>query len=383
MPESIPHVLILGGGFGGLATATEIRKSFSSSQVKITVIDKKDWFMVGFAKLWIIRGTRNFEDSIGFLNNLSKKGINFVKDEILGIDCQNKKVETKNKTFSYDYLVVAMGASLSPQNIPGLYEYGLNLYDHDQLKKINQKLRSFKSGKIAIVISSMPYKCPPAPFEAGLLIDSLLRENGARDSVQIHFYSPAPVTLPVAGTAISQKILDLINSRKIEFHGTSKVKSVTQNKIEFEQRKESFDLLLAVPPHVAPKVIYEAGLAERGGFIPIDRNCKTRYEDVYAVGDVTTLTVDDKIAIPKAGVFAEGEGSIVAKTIISKIQENEKNYLFDGKGACFIESGNQTASLIEVDMFAKPKPLTNLTESTKKHLEEKFQFEKERLEKWL
>ena len=78
----IPHVVILGGGFGGLAAANELRNSLSTSQVKITIIDKKDWFMVGFAKLWIMTGTRTFDDSIGSLNELSKKGIDFLKDEI-------------------------------------------------------------------------------------------------------------------------------------------------------------------------------------------------------------------------------------------------------------------------------------------------------------
>ncbi len=81
--------MILGGGFGGLSAANELRNSLSSSQVTITVIDKKDWFMVGFAKLWIITGTRTFENSIGSLNELPKKEINFIKDEITTIDLQN------------------------------------------------------------------------------------------------------------------------------------------------------------------------------------------------------------------------------------------------------------------------------------------------------
>ena len=89
---SIPHILILGGGFGGLAAANEIRNNLTSSQVKITVIDKKDWFMVGFAKLWIITGTRTFENSIGSLNELAKKEIDFLKEEVLQIDLQNKNI---------------------------------------------------------------------------------------------------------------------------------------------------------------------------------------------------------------------------------------------------------------------------------------------------
>ncbi|MCV0412557.1 FAD/NAD(P)-binding oxidoreductase [Nitrosarchaeum sp.] len=381
---SIPHILILGGGFGGLAAANEIRNNLPSSQVKITVIDKKDWFMVGFAKLWIIKGTRTFENSIGSLNQLIKKEINFLKEEIIEIDLQNKQIKTTTKTLSYDFLIIAMGAVLAPEKISGLSENGMNLYDHNQLTEIHKKIKNMRSGNIAISIMGMPYKCPPAPFEASLLIDSMLRDAGVRKSIQIHFYSPAPITLPAAGPEISKKILSLINSENIVFHDSCKIKSVEKNKLIFQNGDEAnFDLLLAVPPHVAPKVIYESGLAKEGGFIPINRDCKTPFENVYAVGDVTTLTVIDTMTVPKAGVFAEREAITVAQNIISSIQNKNELLLFDGKGGCFLESGRDTASIIEVDMFTESKPTTKLTESTTKHLDEKLQFEKERLSKWL
>ena len=380
---AIPHIVILGGGFGGLSAANEIRKSLSESQAKITVIDKKDWFMVGFAKLWIINGNRTFEESVGSLNELSKKQINFLKDEIMSIDLQNKKVTTKNDTIEYDYLLISMGAILAPQKIPGLVENGYNLYDHQQLSEIHEKLKTIKSGKIAISIMGMPYKCPPAPFEASLLINSMLKELGVRDSVEIHFYSPAPITLPAAGPEVSKQIFDLISSEKIIFHDSCKIKSVESQKLIFENEEADFDLLLAVPPHIAPKVIYDCGLAKEPGFITISRDCKTPFEDVYAVGDVTALPVVDKLAVPKAGVFAEGEAIAVAKNIVSKITSSSDSALFDGKGGCFIESGKETASVIEVDMFTGERPSTKLTESTKDNLTKKIEFEKERLSNWL
>jgi sulfide:quinone oxidoreductase len=380
---NIPHVVILGGGFGGLSAANELRNTLSSSEVKITVIDKKDWFMVGFAKLWIINGTRTFENSIGSLNKLPKKEINFIKDEILSINFESKNVETLSQKISFDFLIISMGAVLAPQKIPGLEENGFNLYDHDQLSEIHDKLQSIESGKIAISIMGMPYKCPPAPFEASLLIDSMLRKRGVRDSIQIDFYSPAPITLPAAGSEVSKQILELVNSEKIIFHNSSKIKSVQNKKLIFENSEADFDLLLAIPPHIAPKVIYDSGLAKESGFIPIDRDCKTPFENVFAVGDVTSLTVIEKMAVPKAGIFAEGEGITVAKNIISKIQSKEESTLFDGKGGCFIESGRDTASVIEVDMFTNDKPSTNLTELTSDNLSKKIEFEKERLSKWL
>jgi len=380
---NIPHVVILGGGFGGLSSANELRNTLSSSQVKITVIDKKDWFMVGFAKLWIINGTRTFENSIGSLNELSKKNINFIKEEILEINFQNKNIKTKSQNIIFDFLIISTGVVLAPQKIPGLVENGFNLYDHDQLLEIRDKLENIESGKIAISIMGMPYKCPPAPFEASLLIDSMLRKRGVRDSVQIDFYSPAPITLPAAGPEVSKKILELVNSEKITFHNLCKIKSVESKKLIFENSEADFDILLAIPPHIAPKIIYDSGLAKEPGFIPIDRDCKTPFENIFAIGDVTVLAVGEKMAVPKAGIFAEGEGITVAKNIISIIQLKEETVLFDGKGGCFIESGKNTASILEVDMFTNSKSSTSLSESTTDNLSKKKEFEKERLSKWL
>jgi len=381
--SNIPHVVILGGGFGGLSAANEIRNSLDSSKVKITIIDKKDWFMVGFAKLWIMNGTRTFENSIGSLNELPKKQINFIKDEIIEINPENNFIKTKSENISFDFLIISMGAVLAPEKIPGLVENGFNLYDHNQLDKIHQKLNKIENGKIAIVIMGMPYKCPPAPFEASLLIDSMLRKRGIRDSVQIDFYSPAPITLPAAGPEVSKQILDLVNSEKIIFHNSKKIKCVESKKLIFENDEANFDILLAIPPHVAPKVIYDSNLAKEPGFIPIDRDCKTPYQNIFAVGDVTSLVVIDSMTVPKAGIFAEGEGITVAKNIISKLESKETSVLFDGKGGCFLESGKDTASILEVDMFTDPKPSTHLTEPTSDNLSKKLDFEKERLSKWL
>ena len=380
---NIPHVVILGGGFGGLSSANELRNTLSSSQVKITVIDKKDWFMVGFAKLWIINGTRTFENSIGSLNELSKKEINFIKEEILEINSQNKIIKTDSQNIKFDFLIISTGVVLAPQKIPGLVENGFNLYDHNQLLEIRDKLESIESGKIAISIMGMPYKCPPAPFEASLLIDSMLRKRGVRNSVQIDFYSPAPITLPAAGPEVSKKILELVNSEKITFHNSCKIKSVESKKLIFENSEADFDILLAIPPHIAPKIIYDSDLAKEPGFIPINRDCKTSFENIFAIGDVTVLAVGEKLVVPKAGVFAEGEGIIVAKNIISKIQSKKEIELFDGKGGCFIESGKDTAAVIEVDMFSDSKPSTKLSELTTDNLSKKQEFEKERLSKWL
>lgn len=374
--------MILGGGFGGLAAANELRQNLPAD-VKITIIDKKDYFMMDLVKLWILNGTREFEFSKRPLQPITKKGIDFINEEIIKIDPKTKTVATKSRELSYDYLIIALGVELAPEQISGLSENGLILYDLEDVSKIRDSIRKIKSGKIVMAIMGMPYKCPPAPFEAALLISSMLQDLGTDKSVQIEFYSPAPITLPAAGPQVSEELLQLLKSRNISFHGSHKTVSVGANTLKFENTETNFDLLIAIPPHKVPLTIIESGFAQKGKFISVNRNCKTNFENVYAIGDVNEMMVTDKIAVPKAGIFAEGEGVAVAKNIISQIRQEQEKAIFDGKGGCFVELGKQTAGYLQVDMFASPNPVTILKEPTQENFVDKEKFEKDRLAKWL
>ena len=376
------NIVILGGGFGGLAAANELRDNLPQD-IRITVIDRKDWFMMDLVKLWIINGTREFESSKKPLENITKKGIQFVNEDILKIDPVGKLVRTKYRQIHYDYLIIALGVELAPEKIPGLQENGLILYDIKDLPRIKNTLRQMNSGKIAMAITGLPYKCPPAPFEAALLIRSILEETGASDLIQIDFYSPTPITLPAGGPQVSEEIFEILKSKKIEFHGNHKTIEVKPNKIRFENSESDFDILIAVPPHKAPSVVIESGFAEIGKFVEVDKTCKTKYDRVYAIGDVNQILVKDKIAVPKAGIFAEAEGITVAKNIIAQIKNEFSNSFFDGKGGCFLETGKGIAGYLQVDMFASPDPLTQLKSPSIEYFSEKEKFEQERLKKWL
>ncbi|MGI0069979.1 MAG: NAD(P)/FAD-dependent oxidoreductase [Nitrosopumilaceae archaeon] len=375
-------IVILGGGFGGLAAAHELRENLTQD-TRITIVDRKDWFMMDLVKLWIMTGSREFETSKRPLENVTKKGIEFVNEQVVKIDPQNKIVRTSHRSLHYDYLIIALGVELAPEQIPGLSENGLILYELKDVPKIRDTVRKMKSGKIAMTIMGLPYKCPPAPYEAALLLRSILEETGASDSVQIDFYSPTPITLPAGGPQVSEDILQILKSKKIEFHGNHKTVSVEPNKLKFESGEADFDLLIAVPPHKVPYVVVECGFAQSGKFIEVSKTCKTNFDNVYAIGDVNQIMVTDKIAVPKAGIFAEGEGVTVARNIISQIKKEFENAVFDGKGGCFLETGTKTAGYLQVDMFASPAPITQLKTPSTDYFSEKEKFEKDRLEKWL
>lgn len=388
------QVLILGGGFGGLTSATLIRKSLSQEECQITVIDKNQYFMMGFVNLWILSGSRRLEDSQVALNQLESKGIKFLNDEIISIDLSKNSITTKTNPnkLKYDYLIIALGAELAPKLISG-FEYSdescFNVYDAKQVTRLREKLLSIKKGRIAICIADIPYKCPPAPYEVSLLINDILVKNGTRDFIELDMYVPTPIALPVAGPVISQEVVNLLSDNHINFHPLHKLKEVFDKKtIEFENgSKISYDVLVVIPPHQVPQVIKNSDLLERDQrWINVDRfTLRTKYKNVFATGDVTEIRLDKTTTIPKAGIFAEGQARAVSQQIISEIKsgDGDKAPKFDGKGYCFMEVGDKKAGYIDTDFYSETGPTTRLEPPSEEFYQKKIDFERSRLNEWL
>ena len=390
------RILILGAGFGGLTTANLLQKNLSLSSVEhqISIADSKDYFIMGLVNLWILSGIRTLEDSKIALSRLENKGIRYLNGEVTAIDPVSRTVTIKGNStirLEYDYLVIALGSEFALEQVKGFLENGgSNLYDAEQVPKLREKILSLKKGRIAICITSVPYKCPPAPYEASLLINDILVKSGTRDSIDIEIYSPTPIALPVAGTKVSQDVINLLDDNHVNFHPLHKIKSVSDTKeIEFENgHRVKYDLLIGIPPHKVPEVIRNSDLIKQGqNWINVDKfSLKTDYQNVFAIGDVNEIKVNENVAIPKAGVFAEAQAKVVSQQIIDDIENNRdklSSSKFDGKGFCFMEVGDKKAGYIAADFYNEDGPVTLLEPPSKESYEKKIDFERSRISDWL
>lgn len=376
------RILILGAGFGGLAAATELRKGLGHDH-RVIIVDRKRSFMMGLVKLWILEGSRRLEESQTPLDGLNEKGIEYLNDEVTTIDAASNRVQSKDHSWiEYDYLIVALGAELVPDRIAGFAGRGYNLYDAQHVPKLRDRLLELKRGRVAVAIMDMPYKCPPAPYEASMIIDGMLAKEGTRSSVEIDVYSPAPVALPVAGPHVSAHIVDIISQRGIRFNPLHKLKSVS-DRLEFENgNRADYDVLVGIPPHRAPEVVRRSGLAV-GDWVAVDRSTmKTSFVNVFAIGDVTEIKVG-KVAVPKAGIFAEEQGKVVARQIMDEIAGKPAVAAFAGQGYCFMEVGNGRAGYLEADFFNPAGPVLRLETPSEQNFQKKQDFEKTRVKEWL
>jgi sulfide:quinone oxidoreductase len=367
-------VLILGGGSGGLATAGRL-KELLGNKISVTVIDKQRSFVLGFSLLRIMTGEKSEQEVTVPKEKVSQKGIKFINTEVNRIDVNNGIVTTGQGEFAYNYLVVALGAELAPEKVPG-FESAFHMYTLEDAKKLRDALSSFRGGSIRLIISSTPFKCPPAPYEAAMLIDDYLRSKGLRDKSDIQIFTPEPQPMPIAGPEVGDTVISMLNEKGIGFHNNAKVSSIdgSSKQIVFENgTREKYDLLIAIPPHTSPKVVKESDLADAAsGWIPIDsKNMQTRHDRVYAIGDVAAVKLPSSgMMLPKAATFAFGQAEIVASNIASLVLGTETRS-WDGFGECFIETGSGNAGYGSGSFYASPKPVINLQIPSKELRERK------------
>jgi sulfide:quinone oxidoreductase len=376
------RIVILGGGFGGIATATRLRERLGTEH-EIVLLDRRDSFYMGLRKLWVLAGQGTLEEGRRRLDALAPRGIRVVRAEITAIEPERRRVETDAGTFEGDFLVVALGAEPDASRVPGLVEHAFNLYAADSVSLAAARVAGMEGGRVVVAVAGLPYKCPPAPYEAVMLLEAYFRERGIRTRIALSFVTLQPMLLPNAGPAGARWIGEQLNRRGIAFHVGRKILRIEQKRLVFEDGALDFDLALVAPPHRAPRVVQESGLAGSGGWVEVDRaTLATRVAGVYAIGDVTHIPLANEAALPKAGLFAEAHGERVAAAIAAQLLGGAEPPPFDGRGACFLELGSGRATLVEGDFFATPAPDVRVGEPSTAYLEEKRRFESERLARW-
>lgn len=383
-------VVVLGAGVGGLTAATELRNRLPGED-RVVLVDRSFTGSLGLSSLWVLRGWRTPEQVTVTPGPSALPGVEMVTGDITGIDVAARTVDCGAAgQIGYDALVIALGAGLNADALPGLrsaLDTGVagQFYTPDGAADLHQRIGKLESGRVMVLVASTPFKCPAAPFEAAFLIADQIGDQHTNGAVQVDAFTPDPLPMPVAGPDVGNALVELMTAKGIGFHGSKSATSIDPHArtIAFaDGSTETFDLLAVVPPHAPTAAAASTGLGP-AGWIPVDpATLSTPAEAVFAVGDSTALLLPNGKPLPKAAIFAEAQARVAAHQAARYLGYDAPDTRFTGEGACYVELGDGLAAKGEGHFLAEPAPQVQLREPSAGFHEEKQQQERDWLARW-
>jgi sulfide:quinone oxidoreductase len=348
------EILVLGGGVGGTLVANLVARKLSPKHAHVTVIDRTGrhvyqpgWLYVPFGGPPPRRWERPERGLLG-------RKVDLVIGEAQRIDRQGQVVLLANgASYPYDDLVIATGARLAPEAIPGYAEAAHHFYSPEAAVRLRDALATFQGGKVLIGVADIPYKCPPAPLEFTFLLDEHLRQRGLRERIEITYLSPINRVFTIE--SVSTFLTPLLEERGIqheEFFNTESIDPKHRTVTSMEGTELEYDLLVLVPPHRGVPLVVESGLGDAQGWIPTDKQTLQARADprIYAIGDGSDVPVS------KSGSAAHFEAKVVADRLVAAVAGSPNGTVYDGRVMCFLETGHGQASQLSFDYTHPPRP---------------------------
>lgn len=351
-------VLILGGGVGGLVAARRLRARLPRHD-RIVVVERAERHLFQPSLLWVLTGARQSEHIQRPMSQLARHGIEVVRGDVSAIDPGTRTAVVNGTPISGDTMIIALGAELATERVPGLAAAGHNLYVTSGATNFHAALVAAPGSRIVLVTAAPLYRCPAAPYEAAMLVADTARRRGATPDVTLFAAEPGP--MGTAGPEVSAAVRAMVEGAGVRYHPSRQILSADASlrTITFDDGTiESFDILGFVPPHVAPAAVAASGLLGAHGWIAANpRTLQTAVPGVYAIGDVVGIPLASGKLLPKAGVFAHAQAEVVADAIVAAWTGRKVSRDFDGVGACFIETGRGRAGFGRGNFYAEPMPV--------------------------
>ncbi|UCG27562.1 MAG: NAD(P)/FAD-dependent oxidoreductase [Bacteroidales bacterium] len=354
-------ILILGGGTGGTIMANKLRKTLERDEWDITLVDqdKTHYYQPGF--LFIPFGIYTKYDVMKPKSDFFPAGINTIYSHIVRIDGESNKVLLEGgKVLPYDFLIIATGTQIQPEETPGLkeelwYKEIFDFYTIEGSIALREFFKTWQGGRLVVSIAELPFKCPVAPLEFAFLADAYFHEIGMRDKVDITFVTPLPgaFTKPRAtkmlGQLLEEKNINVISEFYIE-----RVDNKSKKIISYDQQEVPFDVLTIVPVNMGSDMIGRSGLGDDLNFVPTDKYTlrSEKFENVFVLGDASNIPTS------KAGSVVHFAADVLYENLMSAIEGRPLLAKFDGHSNCYIETGFGKGSIIDFNYETEPLPGT-------------------------
>lgn len=353
-------LLILGAGTAGTMISRKMAAKLDAREWKVILVDKEErhFYQPGF--LFVPFGWYRPDQVVRPVKNFIARNVQLIHAGIEQIEAAANKVTLSNQqVIAYDYLVIATGCDIHPEQTEGLADGGawreniFDFYTFDGAVALSKFLKNWTGGRMVVNVSEMPIKCPVAPLEFLFLADNYFTKKGMRSQVELIYATPlsGAFTKPIAANALGE----LLKKKNIHVEADYNIGSVdtTRNVISsYDEREIPYDLLVTVPTNMGAQVIGNSGLGDELNFVPTDKHTlqSTQYPNIWVMGDANNIPAS------KAGAVIHFQMEVVVKNMLAHMQGKPLPDQFDGHASCYIESGFKKAVLIDFSYDQEPLP---------------------------
>ena len=353
------NLLILGAGTAGTTVANRMYNLLDSDEWRITIVDQHatHYYQPGF--LFIPFGIYSKNDVIKPKRDFIPSGVELIMAPIDLIEPDHNRVKLSNgRSLNYDFLVIATGAQIHPEQTTGLQEHEWRksiheFYTVEGAMALARHLRNWQGGRMVVNVVENPIKCPVAPLEFLMLADWYFHEQGTRDRVEIIYATPLPgaFTKPIASRHLGD-ILDQKNIKVVPEFMIEHVDPDARKIVSYDEQEVEYDLLVSVPLNMGSEVVARSGLGDELNFIPVDKHTlvSPKHTNLFVLGDAASLPTS------KAGSVAHFAVDSFTENFLRHIDGLEMLPTFDGHANCFIESGYGKGLLIDFNYDTEPLP---------------------------
>jgi sulfide:quinone oxidoreductase len=333
------RVVVLGSGFAGLETAFLLRSELDSDKAQLTVVSERDDFLFKPNTIYLPFGGAEAPLHIPLGKPMARHDIKHRIDNVEGIDADRGVVHTsRGLPVHYDRLVIATGADMSPEEIPGMAEYANQIWTPGQMHRLGEDLQRVvmqaSQGRAQRVLFLVPpnNKCAGPLYEIVFMLDTWLRRRGVRDRVDITFTTYESSFIQAFGPRLHEVVTTEFTSRDIYGYLGTVVTRVSEQQVSYADGVErGYDVLIAFPPYVA-SVRYDGLLADDRGFLTCEPATRAvvGHPEIYAPGDAGDFPV-------KQAFLAFLQGDAVARTITADVRGTAPGAGFEPVSMCVME----------------------------------------------
>jgi NADPH-dependent 2,4-dienoyl-CoA reductase/sulfur reductase-like enzyme len=340
------RVVIVGGGMAGLAAAKYLRV-WGGTGVQVTLVERNPSYTSNILSNLVLTGQRTISSLVySYATVKQNYGVDIRQGTVVGIDPVRKRVTlADSSTLDYDRLIVAPGVVFDV--LPGLEsDAARSRVVHawqagpETTTLRNQLLAMPAGGTFVMTIPKSPYRCPPGPYERACVVADWLKRNKPGSKVIVLDANPGIQaerhTFETAFAGLFAGVVEYLpNAGVIAI-------DATQARISVNSQMGTVvgDVVNAIPPQRAGKVVSDNALANAGGWAGVHAATfeSTAAAGVHVIGDSCSA------GIPKAGHIGNQEGKTAADAILRAFRGLAPDTDLVVNSACYSPITASTAS---------------------------------------